>query len=345
VRNTRKSSASVPETIEKRAEARISLGSFIEVLGGLAVGLIAQFYLENVSLATMSYLIGPALSISRYLLTHSIFGKLDADLDDVHALARTTDLLRKRGTSELSDLLNSYLSVTEPAFAKLKSLVVSQASESLHQLADAKRSGQLNTPAYYSWLLPELEEAQPGSRIWAVSMMLDCEWDDSPEEEKFLDLNLEAVRRGVLLDRVFVVSKQNVQEMLRNRAVQAQLRLCGAGLSPFIVFCEDLERRDAGFLHSLGAGFIAFDGNDREILVDQHSPDGIRGYVTRNPHELLVLERRFGELKNFARLLTPEYVAQLLSPSGESKPHFLASSDLQEATPVSSLPSTTIETN
>lgn len=129
--------------------------------------------------------------------------------------------------------------------------------------------------------------------------MLDVEWDDSPAEENFLRLNLDAVKRGVFLERIFVVKHADISMLLTNKAVKAQVDNAGKFLTPLIVEREYLETHDPQLIGQVGAGLSAFDR--RVALIDSQTPDGLRGYVTMNPGEIARLRRIYENLRVHAR--------------------------------------------
>ena len=161
---------------------------------------------------------------------------------------------------------------------------------------------KLATGDYYNWLLPILESAASGSHIWAISMMLDAEWDDSPAEQTFLRLNIEAAKRGVFVERIFVVSRSDIPKLSSNLAIKTQLDNADKFLRPLLVEREYLETHDPQLLKQVGDGLIAFDA--RVALIDASSPQGsIRGYVTMNQAEISRLRRMYDNLRVHARNL------------------------------------------
>mgnify|MGYP003296390646 CR=1 FL=1 len=69
-----------------------------------------------------------------------------------------------------------------------------------------KRS-QLSEKDFYMLCQSIMDNTQEGSYIKALSMMLKCEWTNSKEEINFWQANLDAVKRKVLLERIFIVKK------------------------------------------------------------------------------------------------------------------------------------------
>ena len=274
----------------------IGIAPWSETIVSAVVAIIFLLF-KKTELAQVSLVVGPALSFLRY----NIIKKIEEEMEQVHSLASIVDLQRQISLPQFQELLKVYLEIPEEEFRLVKNSILSQAHEKLRKLAHEKKSEELPTSEYYRWLLPMLQNAVPGSRVWALSMMMDCEWDDTPAEEQFLKLNIEATKRKVILERIFVVRKTDFPLIALNKGVKAHLDNTSEFLIPWIVAREDLEVRDPGLLEKLGDGFIAFDMNVG--LIDINSAAGIRGEVTMNPADLNRLRENFENLRINARPL------------------------------------------
>ncbi|MCW5939869.1 MAG: hypothetical protein KF884_10885 [Fimbriimonadaceae bacterium] len=269
---------------------------YTELFLGLVLGLILYLIKQPV-LANITLILGPALSGSRMLLTK----KIEEELAPVKSLALVVDLERQIDDPELLDFVRSYNEVVTEDFHPLRTHLVHKSTKLLKQYAREERSEELATGAYYQWLLPKLEKTQRGDRVWAVSMMMDCEWDSSPSEERFLEENMSAVERGVILERVFVTKYSQLAEMLANKGVQAHSYKSDSNLRSFVVFEEDLHKKDPELLREIKDGFIAF--NDKVVLIDVSSEEGMRGFFVQKTAEIRSYARMFDRLKNLARPL------------------------------------------
>lgn len=284
----------------------IDISAFTETLSGIVIGIVLLL-LDVKNLASISFFMGPALSGSRYLLSKKVEieishlqNKIDIELRTVHNLATIVDLYRNTGINQFNEIIRNYLEITEDEFRSVKNQVIEDAINKLLKLANQKVSDELSTGEYYNWLHPMIEKAEPSSSLWAVSTMLDCEWDDSPYEERFLLLNMNAAKRGVLLERIFIVPETKFSEMIQNKGVKAHSDNSGQ-LKAWVVFRENIEKSDPSLVNQIGDGFIAFD--ERVALVDMSTPDGMRGYVTMNLAEIQKLKRLFERLRVFGREL------------------------------------------
>lgn len=276
-----------------RARSIASL-PWIEAVVSIVVGLIL-LAIDKQDLAELTWIIGVALSFTRYAFEK----RLEEELQPVHKLAQVVDLQRDLSITQLQVLIKAYLDITEVEFKQVKDSFVAEAIENLQKLMQQKTSNVLATGDYYNWLLPFIEAAPRGSKIWAVSMMMDVEWDDSPPEQNFIRLNLEAAKRGVFVERVFVVKKNDIPQLLSIPPIKAQYDNASEFLRPLVVEREYLEAHDPQLLKQLGDGLMAFD--TRVALIDISSPEGIRGYVTMNQGEINRFRRLFDNLKIHAR--------------------------------------------
>ena len=191
-----------------------------------------------------------------------------------------------------------YAQVSESDFREIKDGIIKNTETKLSQLAHNKCSDELNTGEYFDWLFRFLQNTRPGEKIWAISMNLDIEWNESQEEETFLQLNLDAAARNVIVERIFVVPKDYIEEFITNTYVKRQLEDKSGNLHPLFVTKEHLEDVDKTLLKSLGEGIIAVDKH--VVLVDIASNEGFRGIVTMNPTEIETWARRFRQLSLYA---------------------------------------------
>ena len=287
-------------------QKEIDVSAFSETFIGFGVAVVL-FLLGIEELAGVSVILGPALSGSRYL----IMRQMREQLEQVQSLAQIMDLRRGVATPELREMNDAFIEITEDDFRSVKDAILSDTTTRLRRLAREKQSDELGAGAYYQWLLPIFEHLPRGSEVWAVSMMMDCEWTELPEEERFLDLNVAAAEAGSVVERVFVLPRDLLSEALANRAVQTQVAKASANLRPYIAFREDLMKSDPHLVEKLGSGFIAFDR--RVVLVDRHDPDGVRGYVTMSRPDVTRFRRIFEELRNLARPLDEQSCKRLLA--------------------------------
>lgn len=283
---------------------------FEAVVSLLAGGVIALFV--DPSLGAVVWAIGAIVTLAE--TRHEV--RLDERLSRVDGLATVVDLSRATKVDEIQNLISNYFAVAEPELARLKDAVVAGARDDLLRLATDKSSGELPSGEYYSWLLPMLDRMPSGGSIRALSMMMDCEWDDSEPERRFIQANIDAARRGVSIQRVFVAPHSiMVRAIGEIPAMKPQLAWEDPPkLTGYFVDRQYLETHDPKLLAKLGDGFI--DLNNRVALVDLHSIDGsARGEVTMLQARLSQLRDIHDQLLLHARPLDAALVKQLKEPS------------------------------
>jgi hypothetical protein len=231
--------------------------------------------------------------------------KTEKGFERVNRLAEIVDISSNTDIEQLKLLVDAYSRIPEPEFQTVKDNVVTLARDELLRLARDKSSGELSTGTYYRWLLPMIGDAPSGSTIKALSLMLQCEWDESQAEESFIEANIQAARRGVIISRIFVMPRTLLREACENPAVRSHLKeVEPANLRGYFVDLDWLQQHDEPLASKLGDGFIAFDQQE-VALIDLHSVSGsIRGLVTKLPAELAKIRIVHEELAIHARELS-----------------------------------------
>lgn len=238
--------------------------------------------------------------------------RLDERFQRVDRLAENFDLNQSNKLPQLRGLIANYLAIPEAELTRVKDAVVAAARDDLLRLATEKSSGELASSEYYSWLLPMLDDTKDGATVRALSMMMDCEWDNSEPERRFIKANVDAAYRGVKVERIFVSTPEVMLNAIeRIPAVKYQLAEANPRtLVGYFVDRSYLERNDPKLLHKLRDGFIDLDG--RVALIDLHSVDGsARGEVTMLPAKLNSLQEIHSQLLVQASPLNGELIAEL----------------------------------
>ena len=99
---------------------------------------------------------------------------------------------------------------------------------------EQSRTEDIESGKFYRYLHKYFTEANPGSKMWIVSTMMENEWNDSPQERTFKQDNIEAAERGVELERIFILDVKKWNEFKTNplyynafRKQENKLSLCG----------------------------------------------------------------------------------------------------------------------
>lgn len=275
---------------------------FFDVLVAGGLGLISFLALNERDVALVIWGVGLIVVSHRLLVVYALRSHIEPIERNFGALSRIVDLSQSSRIDDLSNLQKIYLSITEPELEKVKAGVLENATSRLERLAHDMRSDELPTSEYYSWLLPALDEVQPGQSVNAISCMFEAEWDDSPAERQFIESNIAAAKRGVRVERIFLMNPDQLPDAVSLPPVACHINGTSENLIGFFVDRSKLENDESQLLEDIGDGLILL--NDRVALVDEFIEGGnVRGVVTMNPTELRLLKRIFGRLKIHAEPL------------------------------------------
>jgi hypothetical protein len=126
----------------------------------------------------------------------------------------------------------------------------------------------LDTSRYFHEVIDRMNSAPTGAQVYAVNTIDELRWVEDPREVNFLQANLEALGRGVTINRIFVISRtqffadnprQRI-EILKQQSGHENLRL-------WIVWKETLIG------HELRCrDWVAFDNPSHVLFTDYADP-------------------------------------------------------------------------
>jgi hypothetical protein len=291
------------------------------VVGGGLTGLF--FIVSMPEIATMTGVATALFGAMKYSLKaemRQIQLEMAKELLPLQQIRQVIDIEQSSNVEQVDGIRKVYLGILEPEFRSVKDSILFEANERLLALSHQKTSEELGTGAYYTWLLPMLAEMRAGERISAVSLMYDAEWDDSEVERKFVEENLAAARRGVSVQRIFIIPQDKLSAALQNEAIALHLKEADNGLDGYFVRREDLEHRDPDLLRRAGDGFIKI--SDRVALIDKFGAAGeVRGKVTMNQADIRFLATIFSQLLLQATKLTATHIQNPARPLLQGPKH------------------------
>lgn len=264
---------------------------WLELILGLGLGLVLYLPLNRTDLGEVAWVVAAIVSVGRLGHAIDIRQRLAPMQQLVSALG-----LREESDGELRGLIHLHDKIAAPELQLVRDDILRKTSSALKPLAYDMTSEPLPPSSYYEWLSRMLTAAQKGDAIRAVSTMLESEWDDSPPEARFLRENIAAAKRGVDVERLFVVPEARVSEFRKREVarIHSQARL--SRLRGIVVTVEALQLVDHDLLHRLGEGFIAF-GMTAALIDVTVPPDQARGRVTVNLARIADLVRSFEQAK------------------------------------------------
>lgn len=228
--------------------------ALIEAVVGGVIGLMLLVSDQGV-LAGGAVILGLLLSVSRWAAETRI-SELEERLD---RLAHLAGIRIECDTAALDGLIEAYAAV-DPEFVDKRDVVARQAQEALAQLGAEATLDNLDLGEYYALLFRGFSGAT--REVVAVSLGLDAEWSKTAAERRFLECNQGAALRGVRVDRLFVVTPEELDELRQSDAIRAHLASePPEQLRGWYVDKRLLEARDPHLLEDLGSGFVVIDAH------------------------------------------------------------------------------------
>ena len=177
--------------------------------------------------------------------------------------------------------------------------LIAKTRQSIKMLIKKGTTNTLESDEYYMYLFALLDGAT--KRIWAASIVGAEEWIGTREEEEFLRLNINASRKKVLVERIFILKKQAIKDFLENKAIKTQIDKRNDYLKTYIIIEEELIKAKPNLLTDIGSGFLAFD--DFAIATDVFQDNYIRGKLTLEEESISRNNRIFTNLRDYAKPL------------------------------------------
>ena len=224
------------------------------------------------------------------VMTGWIGGVMESD-DTFNKTKESIPLKRLGDPSEIAD--DIYLMLTRHKYTNGSSLV----SDGGYLSVDSQsKTEDLDSGKFYKILDKHFNETKEGSKIWAISTMMDNEWNDSPAERKFIQSNFDAVNRGVKLERIFIFDKRKANDYKKNLYIRRYLS--SNKIVTLFVDIGELKNSYPELLKIIKDGWIGIDG--KVLLVDLPSDGTSRGYVTFNKLEIKKAKECFNSLKKIS---------------------------------------------
>lgn len=158
------------------------------------------------------------------------------------------------------------------------------------------RTEDLEIGVFYKAINNYFRKLNKESYLWCASTMLEDEWIESPQEMKFRLINLEAANRGVNVERIFIFSQDKIKQFKKNKMLKIYMQ---SNIKTLFVDYDEIKAKNPKLLKILDNGW---DGIDKNILIaDLPEGSNKRGYISKNPKEVLKAYQCFQELKKYSQ--------------------------------------------
>jgi len=153
---------------------------------------------------------------------------------------------------------------------------------------------RLDPSIYFTELIETMNKETKGAHVLAVNSISLSRWNDDPREKHYFQANLDAIRRGVNVHRIFLLDKSKMKGPEADQLKRIIVQQRDAEILVEIVWYEDI-------LHDreLHDDFVLFDESN-VVFVDEYDridPTRVlRGDRICNPEELSKYRRVFQSL-------------------------------------------------
>jgi len=159
-----------------------------------------------------------------------------------------------------------------------------------------KRTEDLETGKFYKAINNCFKKLNKESYLWCVSIMLEDEWTDSPQEMKFRLINLEIANRGANVEGIFIFSNDKIKQFKNNKTLKIYMQ---SNIKTLFVDLDELKEKNPQLLEIIGSGW---DGINKELLIaDLPKTSKLRGNISKNTKEVMKAYNCFQELKKYAK--------------------------------------------
>lgn len=233
--------------------------------------------------------------------------KVQKELHEIILPIVTKENSQNFADTKIDDFVNLYNGIRESFQVAGKNTIVDSAINQLYLLQKYNiqpKLSELSEKDFYNLCKKIIDSAQSGSEIKALSMMLKSEWTNSDEEVGFWKANLNAVKRKVVLERIFVVNRSEAHRLKSIPQILNHVDYGNEYLQSYIVEKELLSSEYPKLLEKAGNGFLLInDTINRIALLDSDPDSGMRGTPVFDKVELEKLERLFEDMRGIATSL------------------------------------------
>jgi radical SAM protein with 4Fe4S-binding SPASM domain len=195
-------------------------------------------------------------------------------------------------------LFEMYSKIEQGFLLPLRNQIIEDAFNSLHLLYHHDYKPPLSENEFYDRCENLMKTTPSFSTIKAISVMLKCEWNDSPEETQFWKANLDAVRKKVTIERIFIVKKNESHRIFKIPQIKNHINNNEGFLKSYVIEREYLSEIDPKLLASVRDGFLLF---DKTALLDKDPLTGSRGLIVTDINKLSELHSLFDNLKRYTK--------------------------------------------
>ncbi len=140
----------------------------------------------------------------------------------------------------------------------------------------------------YDYLNEMMLSLKEGDKAYCLDTTPDYGWIDIPEETDYIHNNVEAMKKGALVNRIIIVDEEKKDRILTNELIKYNVMNTVDSCITVLLDENEVMKKYSKEFKSFGKGFIIFEKADgtKEVFVDSFSDNDHVGYVVDN--EMLI---------------------------------------------------------
>ena len=236
----------------------------------IVVGSIFYFHLKNELIGSLVWIVGSYLSLNNALsiiTTREEMGKIKSEL------------------RESNTVCGLNLSVEDEDYEEIKNEKLLDYISFLKQLKEG--TAKINGNAYYSWLNNQVDKC--GKVLYAISAMQEANWINDCRERTFYDHNVQAQKRGVKVNRIFITTVERMNQRINREII---IKHVEDNMESFVIYLSDIT--DQQIKPIAEKGFLVLD--DRIAFSDLEPPSETVGIAMKNKNDIRQYMKWYNQL-------------------------------------------------
>lgn len=149
----------------------------------------------------------------------------------------------------------------------------------------------------YDWLYSCIENTDMNDKVMAISFCNDNEWNGNKEEIEWTNLNIDALKRGVMMQRIFIYPDNKKELVLNNKYISKFLDYKKHNLQLLFISERRVKEVLKERINEIIPGVLTF--NDDIAFIDVTDDVDNRGYTIFNKEKINTFYEIYNILKEY----------------------------------------------
>lgn len=199
-------------------------------------------------------------------------------------------LKETKSDSEILATFKKYHNIQNPILQRIRDSYWDEFAKNIQVMHDNKSSEEMDASSYLSLIDQAVMNAKSGDKIIAVSFYLKGEFENSRYEHNFHCRQLEAISRGVNIERIFVCTPSRMEDLRKTEYWKGHY----GDIETYFVDKSEMHNNPINIHY----GFLCFES--AIFLDDIDSQSILSGAVSVNKKEIIKAKTNYNSLKRLS---------------------------------------------